>query len=83
MLQDHSGARKTMTRNWLEVFDEHSVQFVVLDRHSDGELLDCLRMQPGWKVDFDDGQDVIFVRAHDALGRRMSRLFAVPDSLFR
>lgn len=71
MLQDYRGAQKNGTAgDWLEVFDKYSVQFVVLDRHSDGELLNRLHAQPGWKIDFDDGHDVIFARAHDVRDRR-------------
>ncbi|MBN1888986.1 MAG: hypothetical protein JW850_13410 [Thermoflexales bacterium] len=78
MLQDYSGAQKTgMAGNWLEVFDTYSVQFVVLDRHSDGELLSRLHAQPDWKIDFDDGEDVIFARAHNAWSRRTTNL---PES---
>ncbi|MBN1888976.1 MAG: hypothetical protein JW850_13360 [Thermoflexales bacterium] len=71
MLQGYSGAQKTgLGGDWLEAFDRYHVQFVVMDRHSDGELISRLHAQPGWKIDFDDGEDVIFARANDVWRRR-------------
>jgi len=64
MLQDHSIAQETgMNEYWPGLLDEHDVQFLVLDRHSDSDLLNLFRSQPGWAVDFEDEEAVIFVRA--------------------
>jgi len=64
MLQDHSVAQETsVTEDWLGVLDEHGVQFVALDLHSDSDLVKLFRSQPGWTVDFKDGEAVLFVRA--------------------
>ena len=64
MLQDHSVAQgAAMNEDWLVVLDEYGVQFLILDRHDDSDLLKLFQSQPGWTVDFKDGQAVIFVRA--------------------
>ena len=46
------------------MFDEYGVQFLILDRHDDGDLLNLFRSQPGWALDFKDGEAVIFARAN-------------------
>ena len=48
-------------REWLSALQKSDVQFLVLDRHSDSELLECLRSRPGWAVDYKDGEAMIFV----------------------
>jgi len=48
-------------REWLSALEKSGVQFLVLDRHSDSELLERLRSRPGWAVDYEDGEAVIFV----------------------
>jgi hypothetical protein len=72
VLQDYSGTRKPgMTGDWVRVLDEFDVRFLLLDCHSDSELLDRLRSQPGWTVDYRDGETVLFARADDAWSRWM------------
>ena len=67
MLQAHTVAQGTgLNEDWSAVPDEHGVQFLVLDRHSDNDLLKLFQSQPGWAVDFEDGEAVIFVRADSA-----------------
>ena len=64
MPQDHSITRETdMNGNWVEMFDEYGVQFLILDRHDDGDLLNLFQSQPGWALDFQDEEAVIFARA--------------------
>jgi len=64
MLRDHAAAQRTdMNENWPAVLDEHDVQFLALDRHGDSKLVKLFRSQPGWAVDFEDGEAVPFVRA--------------------
>ena len=68
MPQDHSAAQvininTSVNENWLEALDEYGVQFLVLDRCSDGDLLKLFLSQPGWTVDFEDEEAVLFVRA--------------------
>ena len=65
MPQDHSITREIgMNGNWVEMFDEHGVQFLILDRHDDGDLLNLFQSQPGWALDFQDEEAVIFARAN-------------------
>lgn len=59
MLTSKSG----MNENWPGVFDEYGVQFLILDRHEDGDLLNLFQAEPGWVVDFEDERAVIFARA--------------------
>ena len=67
MLQDHSIAQETgVNEDWAGVLDEYGVQFLILDIHSDGDLLKLFQSQPGWKVDFQDEEAVIFARADTA-----------------
>jgi len=64
MLQDCSIAQETGTNeDWAGVLDEYGVQFLVLDRHDDSDLLDLFQSQPRWAVDFKDEEAVIFIRA--------------------
>ncbi|MDY6874829.1 MAG: hypothetical protein SWK90_01300 [Chloroflexota bacterium] len=65
MLQNYSvtQAEHKSVENWPRVFDELGVQFLVLDRHSDNDLLDLFRSQPGWALDFEDEETVIFARS--------------------
>ena len=57
-----------MSEDWLGVFDEHGVQFIALDVQSDGDLVELFRAQPGWAVDFEDEEAVLFARADIARG---------------
>ncbi|MEA3339979.1 MAG: hypothetical protein U9R15_08440 [Chloroflexota bacterium] len=64
MLQNHSITQETgMNGDWVGMLDEHDVQFLVLDRYSDGDLLKLFGSHPGWTVDFKDRETVLFVRA--------------------
>ncbi len=67
MLQDHSIVQEAgVNEDWPGVLDEYGVQFLILDIHSDGDLLKLFQSQPGWKVDFQDEEAVIFARADTA-----------------
>ena len=67
MLQCHPIAQETgMNGDWPTVLDEYGVQFLVLDRHDDSDLLELFQSQPGWTVDFEDGEAIIFARADTA-----------------
>ncbi len=72
MLQNYpvTQAEHKSVENWPRVFDEHDVQFLVLDRHDDTDLLNLFRSQPGWIVDFEDEEAVIFARADIAFESR-------------
>jgi hypothetical protein len=52
-----------MSRDWPALFDDYGVLFIILDRQSDKALVETLRSQPGWVVDFQDEEAVIFARA--------------------
>ena len=49
--------------NWLQVFEEENVQFVILDPNLDTELVEVIRSQPEWSVDSEDDELVIFTSA--------------------
>jgi len=55
-----------INEDWPAVFDEYGVQFLVLGRHDDNDLLKLFRLQPGWAVDFEDEEAIIFARADTA-----------------
>ena len=46
--------------NWLQIFDEENVQLIILDSHLDIELINIIRLQPEWNLDFEDDELVIF-----------------------
>lgn len=54
--------RTDANEDWLKMLEEYSVQFLVLDPHTDSELLGLFRSQPGWVVDFEDREAIVFSR---------------------
>ena len=48
--------------DWLALFEREGVQFVVLDRRADRDLVAMLRHQRGWVVDLEDENSVLFAR---------------------
>lgn len=48
--------------DWLQVLEACDVQFAVLTQRQDGELIEALRRQPGWSVDFEGDGMVILAR---------------------
>jgi len=67
MRQDRSLTQETgVNEDWVQVLDGYGVQFLVLDVHSDSELIELFRSQPRWTVDFQDEEAVIFARAEIA-----------------
>jgi hypothetical protein len=48
------------THGWLQLFDEENIQLVILDSHLDIELIQAIRSQPKWNVDFEDDELVVF-----------------------
>ncbi|MBC8449504.1 MAG: hypothetical protein H8D78_17290 [Chloroflexi bacterium] len=67
MLQSPTSAQATWPNgNWPEVLHEYGVQFLILDRRHDSDLLGLFQTQPGWTVDFEDEEAVIFARATPA-----------------
>ena len=53
----------TSGHDWLEQLDEAGVEFVIVDPHSDADLLQALRSEAGWTVDFEDADAVVFAAA--------------------
>ncbi|MBC8254293.1 MAG: hypothetical protein H8E35_09690 [Ardenticatenia bacterium] len=54
--------RSPVSQEWETTFDQYGVQFLVLDRNDDTELANHFRAQPGWRVDFEDNEGVIFAQ---------------------
>jgi len=54
--------RSPVSQEWETTLDEFRVQFLVLDRNDDTELANHFRAQPGWRVDSEDNEGVIFAR---------------------
>ena len=48
---------------WLQLLDEENIQLVILDAHLDTELIEIIRLQPEWNLDFEDDELVIFTLA--------------------
>jgi hypothetical protein len=48
--------------DWLALFEQENVRFVVLDRRTDSDLIEILRRRCGWIVDFEDKESMIFTR---------------------
>jgi len=58
------GATLTAAKNdWLALFDRQNVRFAILSLLGDNDLVEALRSQPGWVVDFEEADSVIFARA--------------------
>ncbi len=49
--------------NWLRALDAYHVRFLVLNRQSESDMVKYFRSQPGWEIDFEDGESIIFARA--------------------
>ncbi|MBN1875075.1 MAG: hypothetical protein JXA33_12655 [Anaerolineae bacterium] len=52
--------------HWLRLFEKEQVQFIVLNRRDDGELVKAIHSKPEWIVDFEDDQAVIFAMRRNA-----------------
>jgi len=46
--------------DWLRLFEDESVQFIVLDAHADAELAQAVRARPEWSLHSEDEELVIF-----------------------
>ncbi|MFN2165182.1 MAG: hypothetical protein ACK2U9_02855 [Anaerolineae bacterium] len=49
--------------DWLALFDDLDVRFLMLDTHQDCELLQAVQRNPRWALDVEDGDSALFVRA--------------------
>jgi hypothetical protein len=54
----------------LAALDTYGVRFLILDKERDGSLLDLVRSRPGWSVDFEDTESVLFTRIRASQGAR-------------
>jgi hypothetical protein len=64
MPQDQAVTRETRRyERWLAALDAFDVTFLVLDTEHDGGLVQAARSHPGWDVDLEDGDAVLFARA--------------------
>ena len=57
--------------DWLRLFDEEDVQSIILGLQADAELVEAIRSQPGWIVDFEDDEAVIFTSRATCATARM------------
>ena len=55
-----------ISHDWLQMLDEENVQFIILDLQTDAELVEVIRSQPKWIVDFEDTEVIIFTLAKSA-----------------
>ncbi len=63
MLQDQVPTQKSSPfDHWLAVLDAHGVQFLILDRQRDGQLLHLVQSDPRWIADSSDGDSMLFAR---------------------
>ena len=53
------GRRKV---NWPALLDRHGVEFALLNRQEDGDLVMRLQSHPNWVVDDGDGETLLFRR---------------------
>ena len=53
--------------DWLRLFDEQNVRFVILNLRADGELVQAIRSRREWIVDFEDDETVIFASGRNKL----------------
>ena len=49
--------------NWLRALDTYHVRFLVLNLQNESDIVKYFRSQPGWLVDFQDEESIIFARA--------------------
>jgi hypothetical protein len=52
----------TTPPDWPAIFDAYGVQFLLLNRVQDGELLRLVRSRPDWTVDSQDENAVLLAR---------------------
>ncbi len=69
MFEDHKGVAARSPQqgaqegeDWLAALDAHDVRYLVLDRREDAALVRQFGRRPGWAVDFEDPEAVVFAR---------------------
>ena len=48
---------------WTAAFEAHGVDYVLLDKCGDQHLLELIRAHPGWRIDCQDEEAVLFARS--------------------
>jgi hypothetical protein len=48
---------------WRELMDKYAISYTVLSKAEQADLIVDLRSDPGWKLDYEDDQAVVFERA--------------------
>jgi len=49
--------------NWTRVLDRYGVQYLILDRAGDSDLVQLFEGQPGWAAQYEDEEAVLFARS--------------------
>ena len=63
MLRDPAGSKGVDAQaEWPEVLDRYGVQYLVLDREGDAELLRRFRTEAQWLVDLEGRESVLLAR---------------------
>jgi hypothetical protein len=57
---------------WLAALEAYDVQYVILDTERDGELLRTVQSNPGWIIDFQEGNSMLFARTRAHVGARVA-----------
>jgi hypothetical protein len=55
------------TTRWRALLDRYDISYVVLNSVDEASLVADLRVEPGWHLDYEDAQGVVFTRAPSAL----------------
>jgi len=63
MVRDYHAREADMNEDWPRILDTYDIQVLVLDPRSDRDLLECFRLHPGWAIESQDADMVLFVRA--------------------
>jgi len=58
-----SGGQASPPPGGAALFGESGVEYVILDRTGDSSLIELLQLQPGWQVDFEDEEALVFTRS--------------------
>jgi hypothetical protein len=57
------------TTRWRAVLDSYDISYAVLNTAAESELIADLRAEPGWQIDYEDDQAVVFSRSLSPVAR--------------
>jgi hypothetical protein len=57
-----SSSEPEVSGSWTAVLDAYGVQYVVLDCHRDRGLWQAVGREPGWQLDYQDEDAVLYAR---------------------